>query len=98
MEEEAEDDPHGHITSLAVKRSHRRLGLAQKLMDQTARAMVETFNAKYVSLHVRKSNRAALNLYKTCLKFQVSQFYLLFKLDIHVGVRTCLLFRVLRSS
>ena len=50
---------------LAVKRSHRRLGLAQKLMDQTARAMVETFNAKYVSLHVRKSNRAALNLYKS---------------------------------
>jgi len=34
MEEEAEDEPHGHITSLAVKRSHRRLGLAQKLMDQ----------------------------------------------------------------
>ena len=70
MEEETEDDPHGHITSLAVKRSHRRLGLAQKLMDQTARAMVETFNAKYVSLHVRKSNRAALNLYKTALKFE----------------------------
>eukprot|EP00093_Oithona_nana_P008743 08743.XXX_144616_145273_1 [CDS] Oithona nana genome sequencing. len=73
MEEETEDDPHGHITSLAVKRSHRRLGLAQKLMDQTARAMVETFNAKYVSLHVRKSNRAALNLYKTALKFQISE-------------------------
>ena len=34
MEEEVEDEPHGHITSLAVKRSHRRLGLAQKLMDQ----------------------------------------------------------------
>ena len=34
MEEETEDDPHGHITSLAVKRSHRRQGLAQKLMDQ----------------------------------------------------------------
>ena len=48
----------------------RRLGLAQKLMDQTARAMVETFNAKYVSLHVRKSNRAALNLYKCALKFE----------------------------
>merc|ERR1711993_6585 len=52
---------------------YRRLGLAQKLMDQTARAMVETFNAKYVSLHVRKSNRAALNLYKTALKFQISE-------------------------
>ena len=73
MEEEAEDDPHGHITSLDVKRSHRRLGLAQKLMDQTAQAMVETFNAKYVSLHVRKSNRAALNLYTQALKFQISE-------------------------
>ena len=48
--------------------SDRRLGLAQKLMDQTAAAMVETFNAKYVSLHVRKSNRAALNLYTMALK------------------------------
>ena len=75
MEEETEDDPHGHITSLAVKRSHRRLGLAQKLMDQTARAMVESFNAKYVSLHVRKSNRAALNLYKTALRFQYVPFF-----------------------
>ena len=26
MEEEPDDDIHGHITSLAVKRSHRRLG------------------------------------------------------------------------
>ena len=108
MEEDSDDsDPHGHITSLAVKRSHRyedktgefvtrryllsivsflcniqdvglfdfmlfisrRLGLAQKLMDQTARAMVECFNAKYVSLHVRKSNRAALNLYTNTLNF-----------------------------
>lgn len=66
MEEEADDEPHGHITSLAVKRSYRRLGLAQKLMDQTARAMIETFNARYVSLHVRVSNRAALNLYQVC--------------------------------
>ena len=24
MDEETDDDPHGHITSLAVKRSHRR--------------------------------------------------------------------------
>ncbi|XP_021937767.1 N-alpha-acetyltransferase 10-like [Zootermopsis nevadensis] len=39
MEEDSDDNPHGHITSLAVKRSHRRLGLAQKLMDQASRAM-----------------------------------------------------------
>jgi len=69
MEEDSEDEPHGHITSLAVKRSHRRLGLAQKLMDQASRSMIESFNAKYVSLHVRKSNRAALNLYANTLKF-----------------------------
>ena len=72
MEEES-DDPHGHITSLAVKRSHRRLGLAQKLMDQSSKAMVECFNAKYVSLHVRKSNRAALHLYTNTLGFQINE-------------------------
>lgn len=44
----------------AVKRSHRRLGLAQKLMDQASRAMIENFNAKYVSLHVRKRYCALL--------------------------------------
>ena len=26
MEEDPEEEPHGHITSLAVKRSYRRLG------------------------------------------------------------------------
>lgn len=62
--------PHGHITSLAVKRSHRRLGIAQKLMEQASRAMVENFNAQYVSLHVRVSNRAALHLYRNTLKFE----------------------------
>ncbi|XP_059153819.1 N-alpha-acetyltransferase 10-like isoform X1 [Physella acuta] len=73
-EEDPEDSvPHGHITSLAVKRSHRRLGLAQKLMDQASRAMVENFNAQYVSLHVRKSNRAALHLYTENLKFSISE-------------------------
>lgn len=71
MEEDQDDVPHGHITSLAVKRTHRRLGLAQKLMDQAFRAMVENFGAKYVSLHARKSNRAALHLYSNTLNFQV---------------------------
>lgn len=73
MEEESDEEVHGHITSLAVKRTYRRLGLAQRLMDQTARAMVETFNAKFVSLHVRVSNRAALNLYKNTLKFEINE-------------------------
>ena len=42
-------------------------------MDQAARSMVENFGAKYVSLHVRVSNRAALHLYKDSLKFDVSE-------------------------
>jgi ribosomal protein S18 acetylase RimI-like enzyme len=43
-------------------------------MEQASRAMVENFNAKYVSLHVRVSNRAALHLYQTTLKFTYVAF------------------------
>lgn len=70
MEEEPVDGiPHGHITSLSVMRTHRRLGIAEKLMRQSQRAMVETFGAHYVSLHVRVSNVAALRLYRDTLGF-----------------------------
>lgn len=69
--EAGEEVKHGHITSLAVKRPFRRLGLAQKLMNQASMAMVECFDAQYVSLHVRKSNRAALNLYTNSLGFKI---------------------------
>ncbi|KAF8469139.1 N-terminal acetyltransferase A complex catalytic subunit ard1 [Kalaharituber pfeilii] len=70
MEEEPTDAPHGHITSLSVMRTHRRLGLAEKLMKQSQKAMVECFGAKYVSLHVRVSNQAALHLYQNTLQFE----------------------------
>lgn len=33
-------------------------------------AMVDCYNAKYASLHVRVTNRAALNLYRDTLKFR----------------------------
>ncbi|KAI1484989.1 acetyltransferase [Biscogniauxia mediterranea] len=70
MEEEPADGvPHGHITSLSVMRTHRRLGIAEKLMRQSQLAMVETFGARYVSLHVRVSNRAAIHLYTKTLGF-----------------------------
>lgn len=36
-------------------------------------AMAVVYNATYVSLHVRKSNRAALGLYKDALGFQVDK-------------------------
>lgn len=32
---EEEGEPHGHITSLAVARTHRKLGLATRLMTAT---------------------------------------------------------------
>ncbi|KAK7431778.1 N-terminal acetyltransferase A complex catalytic subunit ard1 [Neonectria magnoliae] len=71
MEEEPSDGiPHGHITSLSVMRTHRRLGIAEKLMRQSQLAMVETFGAKYVSLHVRVSNGAARHLYEDTLRFK----------------------------
>jgi len=74
MEEEPADGvPHGHITSLSVMRTHRRLGLAEKLMRQSQKAMVEAFSAKYVSLHVRVSNQAALHLYRDTLQFEVDK-------------------------
>lgn len=70
MEEEPTDGvQHGHITSLSVMRTHRRLGIAEKLMRQSQLAMVETFGAVYVSLHVRVSNKAAIHLYSKTLGF-----------------------------
>ncbi|KAK0514598.1 hypothetical protein JMJ35_003215 [Cladonia borealis] len=74
MEEEPVNGiQHGHITSLSVMRTHRRLGLADKLMRQSQRAMVEVYGAQYVSLHVRMSNIAALRLYRDTLGFAVEK-------------------------
>jgi peptide alpha-N-acetyltransferase len=53
-----------------VMRSWRRLGIAQKLMLQAQKAMKDNFAAKFVSLHVRKTNRAALSLYRDNLTFK----------------------------
>ncbi|KAK6376444.1 N-terminal acetyltransferase A complex catalytic subunit ard1 [Exophiala oligosperma] len=74
MEEDPPDGvQHGHITSLSVMRTHRRLGIAERLMRMSQRAMAEVFNANYVSLHVRMSNSAALHLYRDTLGFQVDK-------------------------
>ncbi|KAI0774106.1 acyl-CoA N-acyltransferase [Fomes fomentarius] len=65
------DEPHGHVTSISVLRSYRRLGLAKMLMIQSQESMATVYKAAYVSLHVRKSNRAALGLYRDTLGFTV---------------------------
>ncbi|KAG5360595.1 N-terminal acetyltransferase A complex catalytic subunit ARD1 [Yarrowia sp. B02] len=70
---EEDDRPHGHITSLSVMRTYRRMGIADKLMRLSLRALCEVYGAQYVSLHVRKSNRAALHLYRDSLKFEVKK-------------------------
>ena len=73
MDEDSEgndENVHGHITSLAVRRTYRRLGIAQKLMNQACESMAQTYHARYCSLHVRVSNRAALHLYKDKLGFK----------------------------
>merc|ERR1719213_319841 len=71
MEDETEEI-HGHITSLAVARTHRKLGIASKLMKASIAVMEECFNAEYVSLHVRYTNRAAFALYSQTLKFEIN--------------------------
>merc|ERR1719295_127669 len=60
---------HGHITSLAVLRTHQKLGLASALMMASEKQMVDVYNADYVSLHVRETNHAAFHLYHNVLKF-----------------------------
>jgi len=71
MDEEPKDKPHGHVTSISVLRGYRRLGLAKKLMLLSQEAMATVYRAEYVSLHVRKSNRAAYALYRDSLGFDV---------------------------
>ncbi|GKT26149.1 N-acetyltransferase Ard1-like protein [Aduncisulcus paluster] len=61
---------HGHITSIAVNRTHRRQGLATKLMKLALREMGRVFKAEYCSLHVRLSNVAAKHLYIDTLGFK----------------------------
>merc|ERR1711957_881523 len=62
----------GQVTSLAVARTHRKLGLASKLMRASIAAMEECFKAEYVSLHVRYTNRAAFALYSQTLGFEIN--------------------------
>ena len=69
-EDEDPADVHGHITSLAVARTHRRLGLAARLMTAAHAAMKDVFGAKYVSLHVRVTNKAAFRLYTSTLGYE----------------------------
>jgi N-alpha-acetyltransferase 10/11 len=72
MEEDERSPPkHGHITSLSVLRTHRKRGIATSLMRRSQQEMEDVFKAEYVSLHVRKSNKAAFHLYSQTLAYEV---------------------------
>ncbi|KAF9218684.1 acyl-CoA N-acyltransferase [Gyrodon lividus] len=61
----------GHINSLSVLRPYRRLGLARQLMDMSREAMSRgNVQIEYIQLHVRRSNRAALSLYRDKLGYK----------------------------
>ena len=68
---EKDEKIHGHVTSISVLRSHRKLGIATKLMKASQYAMMTIYDAEYCSLHVRRGNRAAISLYRDALGFQV---------------------------
>ena len=61
---------HGHITSISVLRTYRKLGIATKLMKASQHAMMTIYGAEYCSLHVRETNRAAISLYSDVLGFK----------------------------
>lgn len=72
MEEDTtKEPPHGHITSLSVLRTHRKRGIATALMKRSQLEMETVFGAHYVSLHVRRSNRAAFRLYSQTLRYEI---------------------------
>ncbi|EDR00970.1 uncharacterized protein LACBIDRAFT_255052 [Laccaria bicolor S238N-H82] len=74
MFDQEEGEPiHGHVNSISVLRSYRRLGLAKKLMLLSQEAMANIYKASFCSLHVRKSNKAAIALYRDTLGFEVAK-------------------------
>ena len=62
--------PHGHVTSVAVYSQYRKLGIATKLLSYTHHTLRECYNAQYVNLNVRETNRAAHILYQNTLHYK----------------------------
>ena len=75
LEDEEEDNKNkpveAHITSLSVLRTHRKLGIATKLMRATHMQMKNVYRCQACSLRVRVTNRAAFTLYKEVLGYTV---------------------------
>ena len=61
-----------HITSLSVVRTHRKLGIATRLMRAAQYQMINVYRCTQCSLRVRVTNRAAIALYKGVLGYEIA--------------------------
>ena len=64
------EPPHGHITSVAIYNGYRKLGLATKLLSLTHNSLHDVFQAKYVCLNVRETNRGGHILYQNTMGYK----------------------------
>ena len=75
LEEDAEKVTDGkieaHVTSLSVLRTHRKMGIATKLMRASHHQMKYVYNCDSCSLRVRVTNRAAISLYNKVLGYEI---------------------------
>ena len=60
-----------HVTSLSVLRTHRKMGIATKLMRASHHQMTNVYDCDSCSLRVRVTNRAAISLYKGVLGYEI---------------------------
>ncbi|KAH8939638.1 hypothetical protein BDL97_15G045500 [Sphagnum fallax] len=58
------DSWHGHVTAVTVAPEYRRQQLAKKLMHILEEITEKTYNAYFVDLFVRASNRPAITMYE----------------------------------
>lgn len=54
---------HGHVTAVTVSPEYRRLGVAKSLMDYLETTSSTLYNANFVDLFVRESNKVAQQMY-----------------------------------
>lgn len=62
-----------HVTSLSVLRTHRKLGIATKLMRASHNTMKNVYKCDSCSLRVRVTNRAAISLYSGVLGYKIQK-------------------------
>lgn len=60
----------GHVTSIAVYMSHRKHGIAKKLMNTLHTNMANTYKIDTVNLHCRVGNAPAIKLYSELFKYR----------------------------